>query len=315
MKLEERMHQVKSEVDEALLRFFAKKRQEAKRIHPSTVALVDQVADLTLRAGKRVRPFLCWVGYQAVTRQDDSGNPRGDSRNQQLMAVMVGLELFQSFALIHDDIMDQDKLRRGKPSVHEKFRLTVFDSGLTRNLARAIHYGESMGILAGDLALVWADEEMSVVFDSGNPRDSRNLVMVYRQMKEEVVYGQALDVMREADASDVAQERVDELKTAWYSVVRPLQIGSCLAQFPESSVYHPRFREFQRVWEAWGVPAGMLFQLRDDFLDGAIDEKTFKKKAEVLRNIADQAVSDAVITDHTRALLLDIVQFVCTRKS
>ena len=301
MKLEERMHQVKSEVDEALVRFFAKKRQEAKRIHPSTVALVDQIADLTLRAGKRVRPFLCWVGYEAV-QVIDSGNLFFDSRNQRLIHVMVGLELFQTFALIHDDIMDESAERRGGKSIHASV-------------------GKSMAILAGDLALVWADEEMSVVFDSGL---TRNLVMVYRQMKEEVMYGQALDVMREAGASDVAQERVDELKTAWYSVVRPLQIGSCLAisgspsrsqsppgRWPKDSFQVKCFE----VWERYGVPVGKLFQLRDDFLDGAIDEKTFKKKAEVLRNIADQAVSDAVITDHTRALLLDIVQFVCTRKS
>ena len=296
MKLEERMHQVKSEVDEALVRFFAKKRQEAKRIHPSTVALVDQIADLTLRAGKRVRPFLCWVGYEAV-QVIDSGNLFFDSRNQRLIHVMVGLELFQTFALIHDDIMDESAERRGGKSIHASV-------------------GKSMAILAGDLALVWADEEMG--------RAGKAVQALYQKMKEEVMYGQALDVMREAGASDVAQERVDELKTAWYSVVRPLQIGSCLAisgspsrsqsppgRWPKDSFQVKCFE----VWERYGVPVGKLFQLRDDFLDGAIDEKTFKKKAEVLRNIADQALTDAVIADHTRVLLLDIVQFVCTRKS
>ena len=296
MKLEERMHQVKSEVDEALVRFFAKKRQEAKRIHPSTVALVDQIADLTLRAGKRVRPFLCWVGYEAV-QVIDSGNLFFDSRNQRLIHVMVGLELFQTFALIHDDIMDESAERRGGKSIHASV-------------------GKSMAILAGDLALVWADEEMG--------RAGKAVQALYQKMKEEVMYGQALDVMREAGASDVAQERVDELKTAWYSVVRPLQIGSCLAisgspsrsqsppgRWPKDSFQVKCFE----VWERYGVPVGKLFQLRDDFLDGAIDEKTFKKKAEVLRNIALQALTDAVIADHTRALLLDIVQFVSTRKS
>lgn len=322
MKLEERMHQVKSEVDEALVRFFAKKRREAKRIHPSTGALVDQVADLTLRAGKRARPFLCFVGYSAViarspaeggaTRQSlEIASPAWRDRNDNLVHAMVGLELFQTFALIHDDIMDESAERRGGKAIHEFYKSQI--SNL--NDQKRQRYGESMAILAGDLAFAWADEQMSAVFDSGNPADSRNLVALYRHMKQEVMYGQALDVMREAGVSDVAQERVDELKTAWYSVVRPLQIGSCLGQFPVFSLYHPRFREFQKMWEAWGVPVGRLFQLRDDVLDGAMDEKTFEKKANVLRHSADQALTDAVIADHTRALLLDIVQFVCTRKS
>ena len=66
MELAEAMQQMKHEVDSALKEFFVGKRKEAERIHPSVVELVDQITDVTLRGGKRIRPFLCFIGYSAV---------------------------------------------------------------------------------------------------------------------------------------------------------------------------------------------------------------------------------------------------------
>ena len=121
-KLREIMQRVKKEVDGELNRFFAAKRTEAKSVHPALVELVDQVADVTLRGGKRIRPFLCRVGYAAAIsdkRQVTSKAPR------VLLSAMLGLELFQTFALIHDDIMDADKTRRGGPTIHEQSGVNI----------------------------------------------------------------------------------------------------------------------------------------------------------------------------------------------
>ncbi|MBI5449640.1 polyprenyl synthetase family protein [Candidatus Gottesmanbacteria bacterium] len=298
MNLLELMQETKQDVDSALSKFFQKKYQEAEHIHPSTMALVRQISELTLRGGKRTRPFLCWVGYQAIT------NDKWQMMHEipdKLLHAMVGLELFQTFALIHDDIIDESPQRRGGPAVHERFRLSSASCQLSAKNAK--HYGESMALLAGDLALAWADEEITISKKVKN----NELLRIYQKMKEGVIFGQTLDVMRESGASDISKERVDELKTAWYSVVRPLQMGSSLA-----AGVTPKYMRF---WEAWGVPVGMLFQLRDDFLDGAVDEASFVKKAEVLQKKAHRVMDGAAIADDAMALLSDIVQFVSTRKS
>ena len=293
MKLEEAMRMVKREVEAELARFFAGKRKEAERLlHPRGVPqaqhhpgggvleLVDQVADMTMRGGKRMRPLLCFVGHEAV--KGKSGMP------EYLLYAMVGLELFQTFALIHDDIMDDDKERRGGPTIHRYFneKLKVKNE----------KWGESMGILAGDLALMWADELM------GARDDIRSL---YQKMKEEVVYGQMLDVI------GGSKEKADELKTAWYSVVRPLQIGSSLA-FKDSLSER---LSLLKTWEQYGVPAGKLFQLRDDMLDGELSEEAFNKAAKPLEKKALAALVLLDTSDDMRQLLVDFVTFVQNRQS
>ena len=154
----------------------------------------------------------------------------------------------------------------------------------------------SVAILAGDLALVWADELM------GACDDIRSL---YQKMKEEVVYGQMLDVI------GGSKEKADELKTAWYSVVRPLQIGSSLA-FKDSLSER---LSLLKTWEQYGVPAGKLFQLRDDMLDGELSEEAFNKAAKPLEKKALAALVLLDTSDDMRQLLVDFVTFVQNRQS
>ena len=219
---------------------------------------------------------------------------------------MLGLELFQTFALIHDDIMDADKTRRGGPTIHEQS-------------------GVNIAILAGDLVLTWADEQIEKVvrYSSSDPdliggvekfsTSSNNIhvLALYQQMKEEVIYGQTLDVMRSIGADGIEKSRADELKTAWYSVVRPLQIGSSLA-------LDSRLRgndSILQAWERYGVAVGKLFQLRDDVLDGAVTEEACAKEAKDLRKQALAALEPLETSDEVKQLLVDFIQFVQSRNS
>ncbi len=284
MNLEEAMQKIKIEVDSELKAFFAKKRKEAAHIHPSIVDLVDQVADITLRGGKRMRPFLAWVGYYAMP------NAKFQMPNkipEELLCAMVALELFQTFALIHDDIMDKDKERRGGPTIH----------------ARS---GESIAILAGDLAFTWADEAMTLSSRAPSAVEGGHLMMLYQTMKEEVIYGQTLDVLGKD------KDKADELKTAWYSVVRPLQIGSAL-RFAQGKLQVPD--DVLGIWVDYGVSVGRLFQLRDDVLDGEIRQEAFEKQAKPLRERARTALGELKASEGTKQLLVDFVQFVQKRKS
>lgn len=276
---------VKKKVDERLEKFFSSKKSSCRQ--EQIKILIEQVADFTLRGGKRTRPFLCWMGHQAVhsSQLTVSGNT--------LFNVMAGIELFQSFALIHDDILDEDASRRGKPTVHEYFG-KVYGK----------HFGESMAILAGDLALVWADECMKI--PGSRPGFEPRILQIYQKMKEEMIYGQTLDIAKNQAGKKINQNEIDTLKTAYYSVVRPLQIGAALAGAKE---------DYLIKLENFGLPAGRLFQLRDDYLDRTLSAKEFEKKAVSFIQNASNALKRFELSDEGNKLFGDFLEFVYTRKA
>src|SRR5690625_2256083 len=112
-----------------------------------TAEVVRRLEDFVLTGGKRVRPAFAWWGWRAA-----EGVP-GGAPAQAALGAAASLELLHACALIQDDVMDGSALRRGRPAVH-----TVLEA---EHRARdwsgpARRYGESVAVLAGDLALVWA---------------------------------------------------------------------------------------------------------------------------------------------------------------
>ncbi|MBI3956086.1 polyprenyl synthetase family protein [Candidatus Gottesmanbacteria bacterium] len=277
---------VKKEVGEGLEFFFTKKKREAKKISRHCTLLVDQVTDFTMRGGKRTRAFLVWLGHETARESRVKSKT-----SQELLQTMMAIELFQSFALIHDDIIDQDSVRRGGPTVHEFFRIHA-STHQRINPRKAQHFGTSMAILAGDLALVWADELMEKVKSQESRDKSED---IYQRMKQEVILGQSLDVLAAAGLPSADRATINRYKTAWYSVIRPLQIGAAIAGADEKMI---------ASFVPYGLVVGEAYQLRDDFLDGAISEEEFQKKAKKL-----------VIPKSATILLTEFARFVLTRQS
>ncbi|WP_369383071.1 polyprenyl synthetase family protein [Streptomyces sp. cg36] len=195
--------------------------------------------------GKRLRPRLCLAGYRAA-----GGLP---ALQDEAVRVAASLELFHAFALIHDDILDQSSLRRGQPTVH--CRLTARHA---RSRARDADWlGISQAILVGDMAFAWADE---LLFAETCAKPCLNqLRQIVQAMREEVLYGQYLDLLNPlgpADDLDAAR-RIIRYKTAKYTVERPLHIGAVLAGADEA---------FCAALSRYALPLGEAFQLRDDLL-------------------------------------------------
>ena len=128
-------------------------REAGERIAPSRdgdvdlrarigfVPLLDEVIRLVRSGGKRLRPAFCFWGYRAAGGEDD----------EAILRVGAGLELFHTFALIHDDVMDEGAERRGAPTIH--VRMAEWRGGTPD----AERFGVSSAILAGDFAMVLAD--------------------------------------------------------------------------------------------------------------------------------------------------------------
>lgn len=204
--------------------------------------------------GKRLRPILMQEVYRMF----------GGSREDILHPFMAAIEMIHTYSLCHDDLpaMDNDMLRRGKPSTHAKF-------------------GEAMGILAGDGLLNYAFETAMKAFDSVKEDDAVLTWNVIRALKiladkagiYGMIGGQVADVEAEDQpAEDITMDRIGfihENKTA-AMIESSMMIGAALAEAsPE---------DLDRV-EKIGSDIGLAFQIRDDILDVTGDDKTLGKPA------------------------------------
>ncbi|MFC8823892.1 polyprenyl synthetase family protein [Streptomyces sp. NPDC057137] len=221
--------------------------------------VAERVADFTLRGGRRIRSRFLWWGLRACGGEDIGTGA--------VLRIAAGLELIQTCALVHDDVMDGSPLRRGRPAVHTDFAARYgplanpgppTDPGPPAwDVGAAAPFGTAAAILVGDLALAWADDTVADADLAPEPR--RRVREVWQAMRTEMVAGQYLDLHSQASGSRCAVRalRAACLKTAMYTVERPLALGAALAGADEATVGGLR---------SAGRRAGIAFQLRDDLL-------------------------------------------------
>lgn len=221
----------RTEVDTRLAHFFASKRAETERVSPPTLELVDEIEQLTMRGGKRLRPAVAVAGYRAI---------RPGQGAERVVELGAALELLQSYLLIHDDWMDGDEERRGGKAAHISLRDRHGSS----------HLGASLGVLAGDLASTYAWE---LFLESTYPVQAwATAQRVFLDVQKQVYCGQHLDLTGDADVS-----RMHALKTTSYSVRGPVMLGALLGDPTEAQL---------DALSGWSGPIGEAFQIRDDLL-------------------------------------------------
>ncbi|MCX7028053.1 MAG: polyprenyl synthetase family protein [Spirochaetes bacterium] len=226
-------------------------------------------------SGKMLRGILGRMGADLFT-----WNTTGPAKmSPELVKLGAALELFQAGLLVHDDIMDQDDLRRGKPTLHKRFESAEHELAADRACAfqptPAIapehapdyrRFGESKGICAGDIfffeawkLLAEADPRLAA---SLSPRFSRELVDVCLAQIADVGFGtlEAFPGMEEI-------LEVYAYKTARYTITLPLCAGASLGGRPDAIP----------ALEALGAPLGIVFQLQDDYLGLFGDERELGK--------------------------------------
>ncbi|MBR3159804.1 MAG: polyprenyl synthetase family protein [Atopobiaceae bacterium] len=193
--------------------------------------LYEPLARLVRAGGKRIRPALCLLGSTAVGGQAEDA-----------LSTACAVELFQAAALIHDDIADQSELRRGLPCLH-------------------ISEGTGIAINAGDMGVI--DVVAQVMRDRGLSADVRlRLFDELYAMERRTLEGQALDLGWVRDGRwDLREEdylAMATLKTAHYSAASPLVLGAICGKGTQEQVAALR---------AFGLAAGLAFQIQDDLLN------------------------------------------------
>jgi len=188
--------------------------------------------------GKRLRPLLALIAYQMFR----------PSHLREALPIAHTVEVFHNFTLVHDDIMDDAPIRRGKPTVHTK-------------------WNNNTAILSGDVMLIAAYESLMTFKDED--RLSR-LVRVFNRVAREVCEGQQMDMNFEQRVDVTIEDYLYmiELKTA-ILLGGSLEMGAIAAHAKEKDVTN--LSEFGRY-------IGIAFQLQDDILDTFGDADKFGKR-------------------------------------
>ncbi len=175
--------------------------------------------------GKRIRPVLVLLGCEMF-----------GGKVKDAVPAALGIELFHNFTLLHDDIMDNAPLRRGKETVHEK-------------------WNSNIAILSGDTMFVKACQQ----FLLANTSNTKQVLDCFFQTAVEVCEGQQLDMNFETQSHVKIDDYIEmiRLKTA-VLLGGALKIGAYIGNATEENanwIYH------------FGMHIGIAFQLQDDILD------------------------------------------------
>lgn len=240
---------LRSRVQRALDDHLTQQREVLAGLGAPVLPLVDAVAEL-LAGGKRLRAAFLYWGWRALGGADDDAAVRAAS----------SMEIFQAAALLHDDVMDNSDLRRGRATAHRAFASWHRDQGWSGDPEG---FGHAGAILAGNLCLGWTDEMFAT---SGLPAAALERARPeFDRMRTQLMGGQFLDVLEGARGwgglsyeERIAQCRtVIRYKSARYSVQQPLLIGALAAGGRDGDI---------RALATFGEQLGEAFQLRDDVL-------------------------------------------------
>jgi len=196
--------------------------------------------------GKCLRSALIHIGYELFTTVP----------NADLPIFSAATELLQNGLLIHDDIMDNDTLRRGIPTTHRQW-----EERLKHTVNNPQKTGESIGICIGDTAFFLASELLSTTNQLATilPILYDEYQKITLAQMQDVIYGDANTMPSIKDI-----EQLYTYKTGRYSVALPLVIGAMLANQQSATI--------EKLWII-GEQIGLLYQIKDDEL-GLIGDET-----------------------------------------
>lgn len=214
------------------------------------IAELFEVGLAALEGGKRTRARLAYTGWKAISAS--SATPP-----KPVLDLGIALEIYQASALVHDDIIDNSPLRRGKDAAHISF---AKEHQSKNRQGSSEEYGTHAAILLGDLLLSVADQYAFEV--AATCKDPDAFFANWTEMTREVAAGQYLDLRLETDELDPAHAREQILtvirhKSGRYSVAHPLTLGARLAGAGPEQI-----KTLFAIGEYWGI----AFQLCDDEL-------------------------------------------------
>ena len=248
------------------------------------------------RDGKLFRGFLISLGYKISNHDNVSYS----------YPLALAYEIFQTSVLVHDDIIDEDNLRRGKETIH--YNNYKRNKDYNDNLSKKI--GDSIAICMGDYGCYLANKEII-----NNYKDDKNFAKIlnyYNDIVLKTIEGELIDVELSFDARYKLKNTnlydniisIYRLKTAYYTIIGPLTLGLMLG-----GVEDEKLKEI----EEFGNKVGIAFQLQDDILGiyndmGKVigsDIKEYKQTLLFSHTIANDNYKDELLKYYGKENLTD----------
>lgn len=236
-------------IDTELEKYWDKELSELDIVSPKVLDTANEMLmhskEHNLRRAKRLRAAFVYYTFKLFDKKVNE---------QDLLHAAMSIELVHTALLMHDDFMDQDDTRRGKPTTHEHFReyhRTKLSHGPSK------HFGNALAVDVGDTVLTMGYRCLAEVnFDPKR----RNEALIH--MLDGIIqtgYGQAFDMIMEstsrADEEDVIALHL--AKTSVYTYKTPTLIGAILAGASKRD---------QELIERYAIPGGIAFQIQDDII-------------------------------------------------
>lgn len=229
---------LQKEINEYLDDYFKDKGKYNKVIYDASSYSINV-------GGKRIRPILFMLGYYIYKKE-----------YKNVMQMACAIEMIHTYSLIHDDLpcMDNDDLRRGKPTNHKVF-------------------GENIAVLAGDNLL---NEAMITMMDYALKNGGNSLKSAYEIAcaagAEGMIGGQVVDVMSEGKSISKDELEYMHAKKTGALIRCSIVAGAMLAEAPEKDI---------ELLREYGEKLGLVFQIKDDILDVIGDAKLLGKNTHV----------------------------------
>jgi geranylgeranyl diphosphate synthase type I len=258
-RLERYLQQVKKDVDEYL-----DSDEYKHRFMPAHI--LDAVYSYIVRTSKTLRPAVLLLSYGAAGGDGSAALPGA-----------AGVEVYHTWTLVHDDIIDLDQKRRGQPTVHAEYlERAAAELGYDRSAAQ--HYGLTIAILTGDVQQAWAIS----LFGELHTKRSVDAALVLHLISDltlnvqtTLVDGETLDVQYSRVPPDQLTEEAI-LQMLWKKTGILYEFAAragCLIALGRWEPTHPHVSALG----SFASVCGLAFQLRDDVLGITADERSLGK--------------------------------------
>ncbi len=224
--------------------FLVKKNSDLKQNKNLFKTNIQQSVNYILdQKSKRIRPVLMLMFFDLYS-----------NKYQECMSSALSIELLHNFTLVHDDIMDNAKIRRSQTTINEK-------------------WNNSVAILTGDFLF---NEALSVLQEIEDPVKFKNVVKIINKSLFELCVGQDQDMLFEKTQKVSLEDYFTMIYNKTSSLIKSsILIGAYMGGATEKEI-----KEIEKI----GVSLGSIFQLKDDFLDIYGEHKFGKKIYEDIIN-------------------------------
>jgi geranylgeranyl diphosphate synthase type I len=268
------------------LRDFLCKADRRYCLDSNSQGLFRYSQEFILRQGKRIRPLLFTLSYKGYARKNVSPD-------KNLYTCAAALELLHDFFLIHDDVIDNSGVRRGKPTLHK-----LLDQKVRIDNKNKI--GSRLAIVAADILFALAIEAFLSIQEDKDRKETALKKLL--EAAASTCSGEILDVI--FSQKNIEKVSLDEilsvyrLKTAKYTFEGPLVTGAILAGVPNEEIIK---------LSSLAMAAGEAFQIHDDMLDLFSTQKTIGKP--ILADLTESKKTLLIFKAHDNLKNRDKKQF------